>query len=65
MKTEPTLKIGDKVIMVNCGEAEFYKNKVWFCRTDSYPSKYGTKEELVFLKDFSGCFRVDCLKIIL
>jgi hypothetical protein len=65
MKKEPALKIGDKVVMANCGEAEHYPNKVWICRSDSYYSKYGTKEDLVFLEGFAGSFLVDCLKISL
>lgn len=48
-----TLKKGDKVIMINCGEANFYKGKIWECETHSF-SQIGN--ELVFLKGFSGSF---------
>lgn len=52
-------KKGDKVKMINCGEAncEKYKDKVWTCKTDSrYLSKIESADEVVWLEDFSGCF---------
>jgi hypothetical protein len=58
MEETKNLKVGDKVRMVNCGEADHYKDRIWVCRTDSFISKYGhePKPELVFLEDFSGSF---------
>ena len=60
-KTE-TLKKGDKVIMHTCDESTFekYKDKIWVCKTDSYLDK--SKQEVVFLENFSGCFLVEFLK---
>lgn len=57
------MKEGDKVIMVNCGEAERYKDKIWVCRTDSFfPKNYPT-EEVVMLEGFAGWFLCKFLKI--
>lgn len=55
-----TLKKGDKVVMHTCMEANFYKDRVWTCKTDSYKKESGT--EVVFLEGFRGCFSVDFLK---
>lgn len=57
-----TLKNGDLVVMVNCGEAEFYKGTQWVCRTESYIAQSGC--ELVFLEKFSGAFLVKYLNKI-
>ncbi len=59
-----TLKKGDKVIMQNCEEASYekYQGKQWICLTDSYLDK--SKQEVVFLEDFSGCFLVEYLRVI-
>lgn len=56
-----TFKKGDEVIMENCYEATFqeYKNKIWICKTDSYLDR--SKQEVIFLEDFSGCFMVKYL----
>lgn len=58
-----TFEKGNKVIMHNCHESTFeeYKDKVWICQTDSFLSK--SKEEVVFLEEFSGYFLVKFLKI--
>lgn len=64
-KTE-TLKKGDKVVMHTCGEARYYKGKIWTCQTDSYNSgsvNYGF-EEMVFLEGFIGAFAVQYLQVI-
>lgn len=60
-KTE-TLKKGDKVVMHDCYEATFEKNKnkIWICLTDSFLSKH--REEVVFLENFSGYFSAKYLK---
>lgn len=49
-----TLKKGDKVVMKNCIEAEYEKNKIYTCITDSFVDKSNT--EVVFLDGFSGSF---------
>lgn len=58
------LKKGDKVVMHTCGESDFpkYKGKLWTCTTDSYLDK--SKQEVVFLDGFSGCFCVEYLQIV-
>jgi hypothetical protein len=66
-ETESELKFkkGDSVKMVNCGEAEHYKDKVWICRTDSFLENYGRpKQEVVFLEGFGGYFLCDFLQPI-
>lgn len=59
-----TLKKGDKVIMHTCYESTLdkYKNKEWICETDSFFSR--SKEEVVFLQDFSGYFSCEYLRRI-
>lgn len=57
-KTE-TFKKGDKVVMHTCGEASFYKGKIWICQTDSFLDR--GKQEVVFLEDFSGYFSAQYL----
>lgn len=47
-------KQGDLVVMQNCMEAANPKQKVWKCRTDSYPA--ATKDTVVFLENYSGYF---------
>ena len=54
-----TFKDGDKVIMFNCGEAEYYPNKVWICMSNSF--KQG-QSDLVSLHGFSGSFSTKYLK---
>ena len=56
------LKIGDKVVMVNCAEAEMdkYKDKVFVCRSE--PWKLGHGEEVILLEGKTGGFATDCLK---
>lgn len=60
-KTE-TFKKGDTVVMHNCYESTFeeYKDKVFICQTDSFLDR--SKEEVVFLEDFSGYFSAKYLK---
>jgi hypothetical protein len=57
-KTE-TFKKGDKLVIHTCGEASFYKGKIWTCQTDSFLDR--GKQEVVFLKDFSGYFSTQYL----
>lgn len=49
-------KKGDTVKMINCGEAEHYKDKVLICRTDSFNPEHYPKEEVCFLEGFAGWF---------
>jgi hypothetical protein len=51
---------GDLVVMFGCGEADFFKGKVWTCRDDEFISSSG--ERVVFLENFSGTFLVNCLR---
>ena len=53
---------GDRVVMVNCLEAETYKDKVW--TVGSNPCVLGCKEEVVLLVGKSGGFSTKCLKKI-
>ena|SRR5690606_35070111 len=53
-------KAGDQVVMVNCIEAEFHKDKVWTCRTDSF--KACGDDYAVFLVGFSGYFYQEFLQ---
>lgn len=57
-KTE-SFKKGDKVVMHTCGEASFYKGKIWICQTDSFLDR--GKQEVVFLEYFSGYFSAQYL----
>lgn len=64
-KTE-TFKKGDTVVMHTCGEAAFYKGKIWTCQTDSYKRgsvDYGF-DDLVFLEGFSGAFATKFLAAV-
>lgn len=54
-----TLKRDQKVIMVNCGEADHHKDVIWNCAT---PSFIQSGSELVFLHGFSGSFLTKYLK---
>ena len=63
MKIE--LKIGDKVKMINCGEADHYKEKIWVCRTDSFYPEHYKKDNVVMLEGFAGWFLCEYLKKIL
>lgn len=53
-------KKGDHVIMVNCGEADHYKSRVWECTSDSYKSKGG--DMVTHLDGFVGSFLSSCLQ---
>jgi hypothetical protein len=46
--------------MHSCGEANFYKGKIWKCQTDSYLDR--GKQEVVFIEGFSGCFSAKYLQ---
>jgi hypothetical protein len=48
--------------MHSCGEASFYKGKIWTCLTSSYLDR--GRQEVVFLEDFSGCFSSKCLQLV-
>ena len=53
------LKMGDKVIMVNCLEAEKYKDKIWEVRSEPWDL---CGSEVVLLKGKSGGFAAEFLK---
>jgi len=55
------MKIGDKVEIVNCAEAETYAGKVWTVRSDSWEIS-GTM--CVLLEGKRGGFAVNCLKVV-
>lgn len=57
-----TLSKGDKVVMFDCMEADNPKNAgvIWTCKTDSYKDR--SKQDVVFLEGFSGCFATKFLK---
>lgn len=57
-----TFKKGDTVVMHSCGEAGFYKGKIWTCLTHSFLDR--CNQEVVFLEDFSGYFAVKYLQIV-
>lgn len=52
--------LGDKVVMVNCAEAEKYKDKVW--TIGSNPWVLGCGEEVILLQGKSGGFSTKCLR---
>ena len=54
------LKAGDKVVMVNCSEAEKYGNRVWTTRSE--PWVLGCGEEVILLEGKSGGFSTNCLR---
>lgn len=56
----PKFHDGDQVKMVDCLEAEKYKDKIWICRGDSFQACSG--DEVVFLHDYRGYFDAECLK---
>jgi hypothetical protein len=60
VEKETWLIPGDRVIMINCGEADRYKGVVWECSSKSYPAKGG--DIVVHLKGFAGCFLCACLE---
>ena len=56
------LKKDDHVVMHTCGEAEYYRGKIWTCRTDQFNSSSGSP--VVFLDGFSGYFLVEYLQFV-
>lgn len=54
-----TIQIGDRVTMVNCLEAERYKDKIWTVRSSSW-ELCGT--EVVLLEGYTGGFATEFLK---
>ena len=52
------LKIGDKVIMINCSETDKYKDKVWVVHSDPWMV---CGSEVVLLEGKSGGFDTKCL----
>ncbi len=53
------MKIGTRVKMVNCVEAQKYAGKIWITRSE--PWKLGHGEEVVLLEGKSGGFATRCL----
>lgn len=55
------MRIGTKVIMVNCREAEKYEGRVWVTRSKPFMC---CGKEVVLLEGKSGGFSTKCLKIV-
>lgn len=55
------MKIGTKVVMVNCREAEKYSGKVWTTLSEPWEC---CGAELVLLEGYFGGFAVNCLKVV-
>lgn len=53
------MKIGDKVKMVNCLEADKHPGKVWAVRSNPWDL---CGSQVVLLEGLSGGFAVDCLE---
>ena len=53
------LKTGDKVVMINCYEAEKYGNKIWTCRSREWEVCGST---VILLEGKTGGFDVSCLQ---
>jgi len=56
------MKIGTKVVMINCVEAEIYKGKIWTTRSD--PWQLGHGAWVVLLEGKTGGFLVKCLAVV-
>lgn len=56
------MKIGTKVVMINCVEADENRDKVWI--TCSKPWTLGHGEEVVKLKGKAGGFATSCLRVV-
>lgn len=54
------MKVGTKVVMIDCQEANEHKDKVW--KTRSEPWLLGHGEEVVLLEGKAGGFAVQCLR---
>lgn len=52
---------GKRVRMVNCYEAEKYKDKIWTVRSEPW-DLCGT--QVVLLKGKAGGFALDCLEVV-
>jgi hypothetical protein len=59
---EEIVKIGTKVKMVNCSEAETYPDKIWTTRSE--PWRLGHGEEVVLLEGKAGGFAIRCLQVV-
>ena len=55
------MKIGTKVKMVNCFEAEIYGDRVWITRSEPW-EVCGTM--VVALEGKAGGFAVECLEVV-
>lgn len=55
------IKIGTKVKMINCLEAETHQDKIWTVRSEPW-NLCGTM--VVKLEGKAGGFAVDCLEIV-
>ena len=53
------LKIGDKVVMHTCLEAETWR-KIWTCRTSEFTAASG--DQVVFLEGYRGYFCCEFLQ---
>lgn len=55
------MKVGTKVKMVNCSEADKYPDKIWETRSEPWEV---CGEMVVLLKGKAGGFSVNCLKVV-
>ena len=55
------MKIGTRVRMVNCYEAEKYAGIVWVTRSESWDV---CGKEVVLLEGYGGGFAVACLEVV-
>ncbi|MCL5117052.1 MAG: hypothetical protein M1272_07880 [Firmicutes bacterium] len=64
MPAPRSLKRGDRVRMVRCGEAEQFGDRIWVCATDEFESGHSLVQRLVGLEGFSGTFLAECLELV-
>ena len=60
--TLPEWPVGTPVKMVNCGEADIHKDRVWKTRCEPYILSGHTP--VVFLEGYRGCFGTDFLEVV-
>jgi len=56
------MKIGKKVKMVNCLEAEIYKDRIWVTKSETW--QLGSGEWVVKLEGYHGGFAVNKLEVV-
>ena len=55
------MKIGTKVVMVDCLEAEAYRSRTWIIRSEPWDV---CGSMVVLLEGYRGGFAVDCLRVV-